>query len=106
MIEGIDFLDDVHDGKDVNLLMHDGEESDTTLIPFYGYKSYDDIIFRNYLRFTASSHNPTYSTLSRGIKWGNQSEATFRIHYIVFKYCKQREYGRTRWIHDRIKKIN
>ena len=31
--QGIDFLDDVHDGKDVNLLMHDGEESDTTLIP-------------------------------------------------------------------------
>lgn len=82
--QGIDFLDDVHDGKDVNLLMHDGEESDTTLIPFYGYKSYDDIIFRNYLRFTASSHNPTYSTLSRGIKWGNQSEATFPGYTTLF----------------------
>ena len=81
--QGIDFLYDVNDGENINLLMHDGEESDTTLIPYYGYKRYDDEILRNYENFSASNNNPTYSCLSRGIKWGNKSGATFP-GYITF----------------------
>lgn len=71
------FLTDVNDGRNINLVMHDGEESDTTLIPFYGYKPYDDEVMRNYLKFTMSTENPTYGTQCRGIKWGCESGATF-----------------------------
>lgn len=71
------FLTDVNDGRKINLVMHDGEESDTTLIPFYGYKPYDDAVLRNYLKFTMSTENPTYGTQCRGIKWGCESGATF-----------------------------
>jgi hypothetical protein len=57
--------------------MHDGEESDTTLIPVYHYKQYDDFIYRHYLQFTMSRDNPTYGEQCRGIKWGHESGATF-----------------------------
>lgn len=75
--QAITFLSDVIEGDNVNLVMHDGEESDTTLIPFYGYKQYDDTVLRNYLKFTMSEENPTYGVECRGIKWGNESGATF-----------------------------
>jgi len=71
------FLSDVIEGDQINLLMHDGEESDTTLMPFYGYHKYDNEIYRNYLKFTMSTENPTYGTKCRGIRWGNESGATF-----------------------------
>lgn len=78
------FYPDIIEGDKVNLVMHDGEESDTTLMPFYGYKSYDDEIIRNYARFTASTENPTWGTECRGIKWGHESGATFPGYSTAF----------------------
>ena len=75
--EGLGFLTDILQGTTANLLMHDGEESDTTLMPVYGFCQYDDTCLRNYAKFAASSYNPTYGEESRGIKWGIQSDATF-----------------------------
>ncbi|MDD3172724.1 MAG: hypothetical protein PHF63_03555 [Herbinix sp.] len=78
------FLPDVIKDGYINLVMHDGEESDTTLIPFYKYKSYDDGVVRNYAKFTTSQENPTYGTECRGIKWGNESGATFPGYTTAF----------------------
>lgn len=67
--------DVVEDGK-INLLMHDGEESDTTLMPFYGYCDYFDDLYRNFMNFTVTE-NPTYDAEIKGIRWGAMSGATF-----------------------------
>lgn len=82
--QALTFYPDIIEGEEINLLMHDGEESDTTLIPFYGYKPYDDPVVRNYARFAASEENPTYGTECRGIKWGNESGATFPGYTTAF----------------------
>lgn len=78
------FYPDIIEAGKVNLVMHDGEESDTTLMPFYGYKPYDDEVIRNYARFTASTENPTWGTACRGIKWGHESGATFPGYSTAF----------------------
>lgn len=78
------FLPDVIKGDQISLMMHDGEESDTTLIPFYGYKPYDYYVLRNYLKFSMSTYNPTYGVECRGIKWGNESGATFPGYSTAF----------------------
>lgn len=75
--QGLDFLTRVTVQHRISLNFHDGEESDTTLAPFYGFNHALDQNYLNTLKFAASKDNPTYSTLSRGISWGNQSEATF-----------------------------
>lgn len=75
--EGLGFLTDILHGTRADLLMHDGEESDTTLMPVYGFCDYRHEPFRNYASFTSSAHNPTYGVRSRGIQWGLQSDATF-----------------------------
>jgi hypothetical protein len=66
----------VRDGH-IDLLHHDGEESDTILIPHYGYASYDAPIYSNYMRFSMSGHNPVYNPESRGMQWGERAAATF-----------------------------
>lgn len=70
------FLQDVIRDKKINLLMHDGEESDTTLMPFYGYCDYFDESYRNFVNFTVTE-NPTYDAEIKGIRWGGMSGATF-----------------------------
>lgn len=84
MDQALTFYPDIINGDTINLMMHDGEESDTTLIPFYGYKTYDDPVVRNYARFSSSEENPTYGTECRGIKWGHESGATFPGYTTAF----------------------
>jgi len=50
-------------------LISDGEESDTTLMPFYGFLPYDDDLYRNYMRFSMSPHNLVYQPKVRAITW-------------------------------------
>lgn len=66
----------VQDGK-VNLMHHDGEESDTILIPVYNYAPYDHAYYRQYMQFSLSAANPVYNAESRGIQWGPFSACTF-----------------------------
>ncbi len=47
---------------------HDGEETDTTLMPFYGYCTYDDEAFQNHARVAMTEHNRWYRPSTRGIK--------------------------------------
>ena len=41
--------------------------------------------------FTGSRENPTYSELSRGIKWGNQSGATFPGYISILNGAAEKE---------------
>ncbi len=75
--QGLIFLSDVIENDKINLLMHDGEESDTTLIPFYNFLDKNNEIYINTMKFSSSANNPTYSEEIKGIKWGLESGATF-----------------------------
>lgn len=74
---GLQFVPNLLRDGHINLLHHDGEESDTTLMPFYGYAPYDHQPYANYMRFSLSPANPTYNPESRGIQWGDHSACTF-----------------------------
>lgn len=75
--QGLIFLSDVIREDQIDLLMHDGEESDTTLMGTYHFLDWDDPLYQNTMSFAASPHNPTYSSEIRGIAWGQESGATF-----------------------------
>lgn len=47
----------------------DGEESDITLMPLYGFLTWDDPVYLNYMRFSMSEHNTIYSPKLHAIKW-------------------------------------
>ncbi|GGG13061.1 glycoside hydrolase [Paenibacillus albidus] len=74
---GMQFIWNLTDNGQINLLHHDGEESDTILMPLYGYTPYDNETYRHYMQFSLSPHNPTYNPESRGIQWGDHSACTF-----------------------------
>jgi len=69
-IEGID-----RDGS-VPHMASDGEESETTLIPFYGLLPNDDATYRNYMRFSMSPENKQYTPQTRSINWGPKVPST------------------------------
>ena len=52
-------------------LISDGEESDTTLMPYYRFLDRDDPRYRNTMRFAVSSHNLIYQPLSHSISWSS-----------------------------------
>ena len=47
---------------------HDGEETDTTLMPFYGYCAYDNTAHQNHARVAMTARNRWYRASTRGIK--------------------------------------
>lgn len=74
---GMQFIGHLTQGGSIDLFHHDGEESDTILMPLYGYAAYDDPAYRHYMQFSLSPHNPTYNPESRGIQWGDHAACTF-----------------------------
>ncbi len=73
---GPQFIEGVNrDGK-APRLTSDGEESETTLMPFYGFVPYDDATYRNYMRFSMSTNNAQYVAATRSIDWGKGVPAT------------------------------
>lgn len=59
------------------LLSHDGEESDTTLMPFYGYATYDDPAYQNHKRVAMTETNIYYKANAKGIEdstWMTQED--------------------------------
>jgi hypothetical protein len=50
-------------------MISDGEESDTTLAPFYGLLANDDPIYLNSMRFAASPQNIGYNPALHALKW-------------------------------------
>lgn len=54
----------------------DGEESDITLMPFYGFLPWDNPTYLNYMKFSMSEHNRLYQPDLHAITWfGVQSTA-------------------------------
>lgn len=47
----------------------DGEESDTTLMPYYGFLSQDDETYLNYMRFSMSTNNHKYDSGLNSLTW-------------------------------------
>ena len=64
-IEGVDRL-----GKPPRMIS-DGEESDTTLMPFYEFLRYDDAAYLHYMGFAMSEHNQVYQPKVRAITWAS-----------------------------------
>jgi hypothetical protein len=60
--------------------LHDGEESDTTLMPFYGFCAPDEPAYLNHARLAVTRENPYFFPEGDGIWWfahGKWSSATF-----------------------------
>jgi hypothetical protein len=67
---GKQFIEGVNRDGTVPKMMSDGEESDTTLMPFYGFLPYDNEIYLNYMRFSMSKYNTSYNEKAWSIMWG------------------------------------
>ena len=59
----------------IPVMIHDGEETDTTLMPFYGYCGRGEPAYDNYMRFAASTHNLAFNAETRGIVWESYGPA-------------------------------
>ncbi len=68
---GKQYIEGVNRDGSIPVMIHDGEESDVTLMPFYGYAPFDAPAYRNYNRFAFSPHNVAYCPETRGIVWEN-----------------------------------
>jgi len=72
---GLQYIEGVNIDGSIPRLFHEGEESDTTLMPFYGLLEYDDTVYRNYMNFSVSEHNLSYNPVTRGISWHAKNKA-------------------------------
>jgi len=54
--------------------LHDGEDTDVTLAPFYGMAPFDDEPYTNFAKFAMSEENPPYCKATRGIVWERYPE--------------------------------
>ena len=73
---GPQFIEGVNRDGSVPRQTSDGEESDTTLMPFYGFLPYDDATYVHYMQFSMSTHNVQYVAATRSINWGAGVPAT------------------------------
>lgn len=74
---GVQFYEFYNHTGDEPYLVHDGEETDTTLLSFYGMVPYDHPTYKNYTRFAMTEHNRFYCPVSRGILWEDCTDSTF-----------------------------
>lgn len=66
---GPQFLEGTFADGRAPLMISDGEESDTTLMPFYGFLPREDNRYCNYMRFSVSPENKIYQPKTRTITW-------------------------------------
>ncbi len=66
---GRQYIEGVNEDNSVPCMGHDGEESDTTLMPLYGYLAYDNEVFKNYTQFAVSKYNHFYVPETKGLRW-------------------------------------
>jgi hypothetical protein len=69
---GPQFIEGTYRDGRAPLLISDGEESETTLMPFYGFLPYDNPTFRNTMRFSVSTHNLIYQPKVHAITWADK----------------------------------
>ena len=66
---GRQFIEGVfRDGRKPSMIS-DGEESDITLMPFYGFLPQDDPTYLNYMKFSVSANNAIYEPNLYAITW-------------------------------------
>lgn len=66
---GKQFIEGVDKNGRPPRMVSDGEESDTTLMPFYGFLPYDNDVYLHYMRFSMSEHNQACQPKVRAITW-------------------------------------
>lgn len=71
---GPQYVEGTNADGSVPVMVHDGEESDVTLMPFYGYCQADEPAYLNFMRFAVSSHNVAYCEGTDGIVWETYGE--------------------------------
>lgn len=74
---GVQFYDFYNREAGKPYLVHDGEETDTTLCSFYGLLAFDDPLYKNATRCALSQHNRFYRPVSQGILWEECTDSTF-----------------------------
>jgi hypothetical protein len=74
---GLQYIDYINSTEIEPIMVHDGEETDTTLMPLYGFLEYDDSCYKNYTHFAVSKYNGFYIPETKGILWEDYTEATF-----------------------------
>lgn len=73
---GPQFIEGINRDGSVPAMSSDGEESETTLMPFYGFLPNDDATYRNYMRFSMSPENKQYTPQTHSINWGTKVPST------------------------------
>ena len=73
---GRQFIEAVNRDGTVPSMESDGEESETTLMPYYGFLSYDDPVYLNTMRFAVSSDNTAYRPAYHSISWNKDVVST------------------------------
>ena len=73
---GPQFIEGINRDGGVPAMTSDGEESETALIPYYGFLPNDDPTYANYMRFSMSQENKQYTPQTRSINWGTQVPST------------------------------
>lgn len=73
---GPQFIEGINRDGSVPNMASDGEESETALIPYYGFLPNDDPTYTNYMRFSMSPENTQYTPQTRSINWGTQVPST------------------------------
>jgi len=74
---GVQFYEFYNRKDDEPYLVHDGEETDTTLASYYGFLDYDEKVYKNYTKFALSEYNRFYRPVSKGILWEECTDSTF-----------------------------
>jgi hypothetical protein len=68
---GLQYIEGVDEDGSVPYMIHDGEESDVTLMPVYGYTSFDDQKYKNFSRFALTEYNKYFVPETGGVRWDN-----------------------------------
>jgi hypothetical protein len=62
------------DGK-APMMISDGEESDTKLMPFYRFPGYDNPVYLNYMHYSMATNNRRYQPEAHAITWAGSPDA-------------------------------
>lgn len=73
---GPQFIEGINQDGSVPSMTSDGEESETVLIPYYGFLPNDDPTYTNYMRFSISPENKQYTPQTKSINWGTKVPST------------------------------
>jgi hypothetical protein len=94
---GRQFIEGVDKAGKPPRMISDGEESDTTLMPFYGFLPYDDAAYLHSMRFAMSEHNEAYQPRVRAITWAGRPETPLadRVPSTAPGYMKGIAFGST-----------